>query len=67
MVLSPIFKADFIKKLGTTGYSFSNNGSFTVTSPKGEQITEKGKGKIQLPAQLMQRLIFMNSIQFLVV
>ena len=45
MVLSPIFKADFIKKLGTTGYSFINNGSFTVTSPKGEQITEKGKGK----------------------
>ena len=45
MVLSPIFKADFIKKLGTTGYSFSNTGSFTVTSPKGEQITEKGKGK----------------------
>ncbi len=44
-VLTPIFKADFIKKLGTTGYSFSNNGSFTVTSPKGEQITEKGKGK----------------------
>lgn len=45
MVLSPIFKADFIKKLGTTGYSFSNTGSFTVTPPKGEQITEKGKGK----------------------
>lgn len=45
LVLSPIFKADFIKKLGTTGYSFSNTGSFTVTSPKGEQITEKGKGK----------------------
>jgi len=44
-VLSPIFKADFIKKLGTTGYSFSNTGSFTVTSPKGEQIIEKGKGK----------------------
>jgi hypothetical protein len=44
-VLNPIFKADFIKKLGTAGYSFSNTGSFTVTSPKGEQITEKGKGK----------------------
>ncbi|ENU59619.1 hypothetical protein L291_2963 [Acinetobacter guillouiae MSP4-18] len=44
-VLSPIFKTAFIQKIGQTGYSFSNSGSFTVTSPKGEQITEKGKGK----------------------
>jgi len=44
-VLAPIFKAEFIQKLGQTGYTFSNTGSYTVTSPKGEQITEKGKGK----------------------
>lgn len=44
-VLSPIFKPEFIKKLGTAGYTFSNSGAYTVTSPKGETITEKGKGK----------------------
>lgn len=44
-VLNPIFKPEFIKKLGTTGYTFSNSGTYTVTSPKGETITEKGKGK----------------------
>jgi hypothetical protein len=44
-VLTPIFKAEFIQKLGQSGYTFSNTGSFTVTSPQGEQITEKGKGK----------------------
>ncbi|WP_336932957.1 histidine-type phosphatase [Acinetobacter bereziniae] len=44
-VLTPIFKATFIQKLGQAGYTFSNTGSFTVTSPQGEQITEKGKGK----------------------
>ena len=44
-VLTPIFKTAFIQKLGQTGYTFSNTGSFTVTSPQGEQITEKGKGK----------------------
>ncbi|MEK5761224.1 histidine-type phosphatase, partial [Acinetobacter variabilis] len=27
------------------GYTFSNSGTYTVTSPKGETITEKGKGK----------------------
>lgn len=44
-VLNPLFKAEFIQKLGTTGYIFSNTGSYSVTSPKGETITEKGKGK----------------------
>ncbi|UUM26518.1 histidine-type phosphatase [Acinetobacter colistiniresistens] len=44
-VLNPLFKSEFIKKLGTTGYVFSNTGSYSVTSPKGETITEKGKGK----------------------
>ncbi|EXB27974.1 histidine phosphatase super family protein [Acinetobacter baumannii 1437282] len=44
-VLNPLFKAEFIKKLGSTGYVFSNTGSYSVTSPKGEIITEKGKGK----------------------
>jgi hypothetical protein len=44
-VLNPIFKPEFVKKLGTTGYTFSNSGAYTVTSPKGETITEKGKGK----------------------
>lgn len=44
-VLNPLFKAEFIQKLGSTGYVFSNTGSYSVTSPKGEIITEKGKGK----------------------
>ncbi|MCH7313179.1 histidine-type phosphatase [Acinetobacter sp. ANC 3882] len=44
-VLNPLFKPEFIKKLGTTGYIFSNTGSYTVTAPNGESITEKGKGK----------------------
>ncbi|MBJ8417312.1 histidine-type phosphatase [Acinetobacter courvalinii] len=44
-VLNPLFKAEFIQKLGSTGYVFSNTGSYSVISPKGETITEKGKGK----------------------
>ncbi len=44
-VLEPIFKADFIRKLSLPDYIFSNTGSFTVTTPAGEQVTEKGKGK----------------------
>lgn len=44
-VLNPLFKPEFIKKLGTTGYIFSNTGSYTIKAPNGESITEKGKGK----------------------
>lgn len=44
-VLKPIFKPEFIQKLGSAGYSFSNSGTYTVTAPNGESITEKGKGK----------------------
>lgn len=44
-VLTPIFKPEFIKKLGTSGYIFSNTGSYTVTAPSGETVTENGKGK----------------------
>lgn len=45
-VLKPIFKTEFIQKLGTNEtYTFSNNGSYSVVAPKGETITEKGKGK----------------------
>ncbi|MHA3982153.1 histidine-type phosphatase [Acinetobacter venetianus] len=44
-VLTPIFKPEFIKKLGTSGYTFSNTGSYTVTAPSGETVTENGKGK----------------------
>lgn len=44
-VLTPIFKPEFIKKIGASGYTFSNTGSYTVTTPTGENITEKGKGK----------------------
>ncbi|WP_032863885.1 histidine-type phosphatase [Acinetobacter vivianii] len=44
-VLTPIFKPEFIQKLGSAGYLFSNTGSYTVTAPNGESITEKGKGK----------------------
>jgi len=44
-VLSPLFKADFIQKIGLNNYTFSNVGSFTVTAPDGTQVIEKGKGK----------------------
>ncbi|MEN8281615.1 histidine-type phosphatase [Acinetobacter gerneri] len=44
-VLEPLFKAEFIKKIGQENYVFSNSGSFSVTAPNGETLTEKGKGK----------------------
>lgn len=44
-VLTPLFKDEFIQKLGSQGYTFSNTGSFTTTASDGTQITEKGKGK----------------------
>ena len=44
-VLSPIFKPEFIQKIGQSGYTFSNSGSFTATAPNGDKITEKGKAK----------------------
>ena len=44
-VLTPLFKNEFIQKLGSQGYTFSNTGSFTATALDGTQFTEKGKGK----------------------
>lgn len=44
-VLRPLFKTEFIQKLGQNNYIFSNKGSFTVTAPDGTQVTEQGKGK----------------------
>jgi len=44
-VLTPIFKAEFIEKIGLEAYRFSNTGSYSVIAPNGEKITEKGKGK----------------------
>nr|WP_174505981.1 histidine-type phosphatase [Acinetobacter sp. Marseille-Q1620] len=44
-VLEPIFKNEFIQKLGKSGYTFSNTGSYTVIAPDGSKVTEKGKGK----------------------
>lgn len=45
-VLTPIFKPEFIQKLGSSeAYTFSNSGSYSVIAPNGETITEKGKGK----------------------
>ncbi len=44
-VLTPLFKPEFIGKLGQPGYTFSNTGSFSATAKDGSVITEQGKGK----------------------
>ena len=44
-VLTPLFKPEFINKLGQTGYTFSNQGNITATAPDGKVLTETGKGK----------------------
>lgn len=44
-VLAPLFKSDFINKLGQTGYTFTNTGSYTATATDGKIFTETGKGK----------------------
>ena len=44
-VLTPLFSAEFIQKIGQSNYIFSNSGSYSVTAPNGETVTEKGKGK----------------------
>lgn len=44
-VLTPLFKTDFIQKIGQTNYVFANNGSYSVIAPNGATITETGKGK----------------------
>lgn len=44
-VLTPLFKTDFIQKIGQTNYIFANHGSYSAVAPNGATITETGKGK----------------------
>lgn len=44
-VLTPLFTAEFIQKIGQSNYIFANSGSYSVIAPNGETVTEKGKGK----------------------
>lgn len=44
-VLQLIFKPEFIAKIGSKGYTFSNAGTFSATTKNGKVITIKGKGK----------------------
>jgi len=52
VILQQLFTQDFINKLGTTGYSFSDIGTFTFTGADGKSYTTTGSGTTTINSAL---------------